>query len=75
MTGSHSRLGTSDRESRTTGVIRAYDTVAGFVPLALTDSDRSRRFCELTARMCGSQISKVDAVIMSQRVLWVHIQL
>ena len=28
MTGSHSRLGTSDRESRTTGVIRAYDTGA-----------------------------------------------
>ena len=26
MTGSHSRLGISDRESRTTGVIRAYDT-------------------------------------------------
>ena len=26
MTGSHSRLGVSDRESRTTGVIRAYDT-------------------------------------------------
>ena len=25
VTGSHSRLGTSDRESRTTGVIRAYD--------------------------------------------------
>ena len=27
MTGSHSRLGISDRESRTTGVIRAYDIV------------------------------------------------
>ena len=26
MTGSHSRLGISDLESRTTGVIRAYDT-------------------------------------------------
>ena len=25
MTGSHSHLGISDRESRTTGVIRAYD--------------------------------------------------
>ena len=29
MTGSHSRLGISDRESRTTGVIRAYDTGGG----------------------------------------------
>ena len=66
MTGSHSRLGTSDRESRTTGVIRAYDTVAGSVPLALTDSDRSRRFCELTARICvAARPVKVDAVIMS----------
>ena len=27
MTGSHSRLGISDRESRTTGVIHAYDNV------------------------------------------------
>ena len=27
LSGSHLRLGTSDRESRTTGVIRAYDTV------------------------------------------------
>ena len=26
MTGSYSRLGTSDQESRTTGVIHAYDT-------------------------------------------------
>ena len=26
MTGSHSRLGISDRQSCTTGVIRAYDT-------------------------------------------------
>ena len=35
MTGSHSRLGNSDRESRTTGVIRAYDTG---IPVARAES-------------------------------------
>ena len=40
MTGSHSRLGTSDRESRTTGVIRAYDTGDG------AERDRARRAAE-----------------------------
>ena len=32
MTGSHSRLGISDRESRMTGVIRAYDTGLKYTP-------------------------------------------
>ena len=37
MTGSHSRLGISDRESRTTGVTRAYDSGQNS-----TDSGRCR---------------------------------
>ena len=57
MTGSHSRLGISDRESRTTGVIRAYDTVfrAG------------RGFLK---RCCAVEKEDASKIVRIQYVLW-----
>ena len=63
MTGSHSRLGTSDRESRTTGVIRTYyDTVPSAVAALAVSLDT------LLDPSAGAVLANHVVIIRSKRM-------